>query len=160
MLNNDFDYFDALLFTQELQSVAIRVKEFRQKSSSLQGFTSRPREEVNSKWSIFPLIVTPPPGVNFTNLMAQSANAQEVILWRQQAPFSFTYKIMPNQKIRQASTLYALPFTPMSSALTYWCKSCQQNVDEIDPRRRQPSGEARNPLLAFDRITTLPRKIK
>ncbi len=34
-------------------------------------------------------------GVNFTNLLAQSANAPVVILWRQ-APFSFTNKITPN----------------------------------------------------------------
>jgi hypothetical protein len=33
--------------------------------------------------------------VNFTNLLAQSANAPVVTLWRQ-VPFSFTNKITPN----------------------------------------------------------------
>ncbi len=66
--------------------------------------------------------------------------AMVAILQRQQAPFSFTNKITPNftitlsQKISSTSTLQGLCCMPISSALAYWCKSCQQYVDEIDPR--------------------------
>ncbi len=71
------------------------------------------------------------PGVDFTNLLAQSANAPLSIL--QRCSVSPT-KLRPTSLLRSTRIYSQLTrCTPTSAALTYLRKSCPQNVGEIDP---------------------------
>jgi hypothetical protein len=57
------------------------------------------------------------PGVNFTNPLAQSANAPVVILWCQWALFSFTNKITSIQLHHYIQLENTLNFYPVHPAL-------------------------------------------
>ncbi len=76
------------------------------------------------------------PGINFTNLMAQGANALVGILWYNSVSPTKLCPICLYTQLEFTLNFYAVCFMLCTSqiAVKLLVQSCRQNIDKIDPR--------------------------